>query len=244
MNRVICFILTVLILFAGNNAFAYKYKRRANTNSLSPLGIVYLRTKTVAPQTTAIGIKASADFFNFTGNKELTTGSFSKAGLSAGIFVNIIASKHISLRHELNLGYGVFQQTSLGYINCTRLDVPWSVNYHFSRRNMVNVGIQPSIILNSRAEGISEKKNAIQTIEPIQLAGFVGIELGLKNNLGLGVRMLGYVNKAEKSQQQNPFSTFLQIYLSYNISESTSYDKKLMSYGGRNRQQTKTRFRY
>ena len=227
------FILLLGILSIQLPSFAFKTskaKKKVNVNSLYPNTRSFYNGKAPVPTFYNFGCKAGFDYIGFK-QTGVNSSKLSTPGLNLGIYLNIKSSEHISYRHELLLGYGIFQKNIQKDIYCSRLDIPTQVNYHFSARNMISVGVVPTIILTSSSPAPNQEGiKTIRKLDPIQLGAYVGVELGLGERTGFGVRFTNYLNNVNTPDQNSGFNGIIQMYFNYSIRNTFKYDKKLMSF--------------
>ena len=224
------FILLLGLLSIQLPSLAFKIKKKVNVNSLYPNAIGFYKVRERVPTFYNFGCKAGFDYIGFK-QTGVNASQLSTPGLNLGIYLNIKSSQHFSYRHELVLAYGIFQKNSQKDIYCSRIDIPSQVNYHFSARNMISVGIMPTIILSSNTTVPNqESTNKSNKLSPIQLGSFVGVELAVAEKMGFGLRFVNYLKNVNNPEKNSGFNGMVQMYLNYSISNTFRYDKKLMSF--------------
>lgn len=223
------FILSLGLLFIHLSSYAFKIKKKVNINTIHPNTVSFYNIKGVIPTFFNFGLNAGVSCLSFK-KSGFNSYQFSCPGLNIGAYLNIKSSEHFSYRHELMLAYGVLQKSNQKDIYSLRINIPWQANYHFSERNMLFVGVVPTILLseNSSKNINTEDSDKKSSVDPIHMGACMGVELGVSKQLGFGFRFFHYLKQSDNEKIEG-FNGLFQMYLNYSLVNTLRYDKKLMS---------------
>lgn len=181
----------------------------------------YVKRPQAFEQTVTFGIKSYVGLNTFGFSESSLQGL--KPQFGAGVIANFRTHRHISLRHELIIGYNRYILQDVNY----SLSYPWLLNYHFKHHAFVNLGLQPSLVLlenNSKTTFSGGEDNLFPFFE---LSGVVSVEYPIDENLDLGIRAVKSFNKITKNDL--PDYQGLMFSFTYYWNRFSSNERKLMN---------------
>lgn len=209
--------LSCILFLRNSNAPA---QSRQDHNTLTPTTVRYVKKPQAFEQTVTFGIKTYVGLNTFGFSEGSLHGLRPQFG--AGLIANFRTHRHVSLRHELIIGYNRYIHQDVNY----SLSYPWLLNYHFKHHAFVNIGLQPSLVIfenNSK-----DSKSAEEDMYPhFEMCGLVGVEYPIDENLDLGIRVVKSFNKIAKNDL--PDYQGVMVSFTYYWNRYSSNERKLMN---------------
>ncbi|HTF81399.1 MAG TPA: hypothetical protein VL947_06735 [Cytophagales bacterium] len=192
-----------------------------NHNILTPTTVKFFRKPMPFEQKITFGIKSYVGVTTF----GLSEGSAYdlKPHFGVGAIANFKILYHISLRHELLLGYNRYKLHNVNY----SISYPWLLNYHFKHHAFVNFGLQPSLVFLENSYSEPSMSNGDVVSSAFELSGVLSVEYPIDENLDLGVRLSKSFNALLKTDI--PDYQGITVSFTYYWDRFSSNERKLMN---------------
>lgn len=144
--------------------------------------------------------------------------------LGLGLIGNYKVHHNFSFRNELLLSYNRYLNKNVNYST----SFCFLGNYHFKHHAFITFGMQPSVVVfeNNYIDNLGKSQSGVTTA--FEIAGVIGAEYPINDNLDLGIRIVKSFNNV--FQTELPDYQGLVLSFSYYWHRYTSSERKFMDH--------------